>query len=591
MKKLVTLALASLMAVTTLMGSTGCAVQVEKPKEGMTALYVNVTETGAGITFGDKVAEAFEAKYANESFEKGKTGVDVIVTHTDISTDNLEAACSNDTTDVIYAKTFDLHNHINTSNGTSAYLEDISDIIKEEDASGNTIEDRLFDTVRDYYNVGTDGESKYFALPWYSSYYGTVYDVDLFREKGLYYTKTNSVFDANHKYEGIDGIIGNADDEYGPDGKTGVGTDGSDYTLDDGLPATWDDFFKLMEVMEANDVIPFIFTNTYGYVEDWLQALWIDYEGVENWQNAKSFSGDYTYLDANGNEKTLTYSESNGYETANQYGKKLAVKIAEKIAHNGWYDSGSFNATTTHNKAQEIFIKSNIPEMRVVATDSKKEGKPIAMLMEGSWWENEARNVFKQTEKVKGEDYAYGKREFGYMPFPKWIKGDADVPATTNKDTATLRSGAISTSTSVVVVNKNSKKKELAKEFVKFAYSDEMLAIFSVESGMSTCVKYNLSEDDYLKMTPYQRNLVKYTNNSNVHGVIGATRSTIIVKNNDLVKNMFTFRGKFGEEEKNVILSIMKEKDKDGKFVTGYKEYWAAIEKMDYMTAWKNLKK
>lgn len=584
MKKITTFVMALLLTFSTFSGLVGCGPD-QKVDESKTALYVNVTETGAGTAFGDELEKAFEAKYANQSFEEGKTGVDVVISHMDISTDNLEASCSSDALDVIYAKTFIINDHVNVVTGTSNYLEDITDVFKSVDENGDTIESRMTDSSKAYHNVGTDTESKYYSIPWYNSYYGTVYDVDLFKEKGFYYTATNSVFDSNHKYEGLDGIIGTADDAYGPDGKTGI-IDGTDYTLDDGLPATWDDFFKLMDVMVNNNVIPFVFTNTYGYIEDWLQALWIDYEGSENWNAAKTFNGTYTYLNEKGEEQYLTYTEENGYEVSNQYGKKLAVKIAEKIVQNGWYETGSFNATTTHNKAQEIFIKSNIPKMRVASTDSKKSGKPIAMLMEGTWWENEARNIFNQTVKATGdESYAYGNREFGYMPFPKWIHGDSDVPATTQKDSTTVRCGAITTSSSVVVVNKNSKHKDLAKEFIKFAYSNEMQSMFAAETGMSPAISSVISDADYAKMTPYQRNLAKYMSKSNVTAASGTSRSTILVQNKDLVSNIFLFRARFGEEEKSAILSIMREKDGNG-FKVGFEEYWAAIQNMDYQTKW-----
>ncbi len=48
--------------------------------------------------------------------------------------------------------------------------------------------------------------------------------------------------------------------------------------------------------------------------------------------------------------------------------------------------------------------------MRPAGSDSKKDGKPIAFLMEGTWWEKEAEIYFDEVvEDTKDNSQAYGR--------------------------------------------------------------------------------------------------------------------------------------------------------------------------------------
>ena len=98
-------------------------------------------------------------------------------------------------------------------------------------------------------NLAVDG--KYYALPHYETYMGVSYDVSLFESKLLY-------FSANPD-NGNNGFITSKTEKrsMGPDGKTGV-QNGIDYSLDDGLPSTYEEFFKLCDYMVVRNVTPFV---------------------------------------------------------------------------------------------------------------------------------------------------------------------------------------------------------------------------------------------------------------------------------------------------------------------------------------------
>ncbi len=576
MKRFTSKFLAIALAAASVLSVAACGGGGEKKDDKKTQLNVNVYKLGLGTEFAASLKQKFEAAYADQSFEKGKMGVQVMYSYADINGDSLSGALATKATDLLYVHGLNITEYANVMNGTSDGLEDISDVMTE--GGENSIHARLFDSAKDYYNLGTEASPKYFAVPWFSSYYGTVYDVSLFKEKHLKNNDPAFPDDEMYQYEGLDGIIGNDDDTYGPDGKTGkVGN--SDYTLDDGLPATWDDFWKLMNLMKAEDVIPFVFTDSTGYPESWLKALWLDYEGKDNYELIKSFNGTYTYKDADGNLQTKEITNENGYEVAYQNGKKLAISVAERLVGDGYVDSASFSNLTDNHMAQEIFVKSNFKRLRPAGSDSKKDNKPIAFLMEGTWWENEAKLYFDEVVEDTGdESQAYGVREYGFMPFPKMIKNGV-VNASANVHQTTLRSGDVGVTTSALVLNKKSEKKTLAKEFIKFAYSNEMNVDFTIQTGVTKSMSYAIGESDLQKITPFQRNIYQLTQNDNVVNVSGSTRNQYIVKEPTLIQEITGFTSKMDSKVSNVF-STFKE---DG---VSAAEYWQGVLDRNFEEDW-----
>ena len=74
MKKIFSLGLVSFVSFSVM----GCVRGGEKVNEEQTQLYVATFEGGFGTGWMDTLAERFEKKYANVSFEEGKMGVQVI---------------------------------------------------------------------------------------------------------------------------------------------------------------------------------------------------------------------------------------------------------------------------------------------------------------------------------------------------------------------------------------------------------------------------------------------------------------------------------------------------------------------------------
>ena len=128
------------------------------------------------------------------------------------------------------------------------------------------------------------------------------------------------------------------------------------------------------------------------------------------------------------------------------------------------------------------------------------------MIVEGSWWENEARPSFAANDRLYPER-SFGKCDYRYMLLPYFDDG---VQAFGNgKGTAV----AISEASSFFVVkptdyeNQAAKDKiEALKDFLLYTLKEESLRKTTVLTGVVRPYKYTLTPEDRAKMTPFARN-------------------------------------------------------------------------------------
>lgn len=128
-----------------------------------------------------------------------------------------------------------------------------------------------------------------------------VYNVDLFEEKRYYFAKGKSAdaLPAGADLDDYDTVsdlfIQDLDEErsYGPDGRTGIDPDtNEDYSIDDGLPATYNDFRALITYMKNDKTIPFIWSPiTVPYTTCIINEAWANSEGKEQFALNFSFNG------------------------------------------------------------------------------------------------------------------------------------------------------------------------------------------------------------------------------------------------------------------------------------------------------------
>ena len=234
--KLGSVLLGGVMASGIALSMAGCSNGGIKIDDTKTQLYVFSYNGGVGNEWFDHTIESFEAKYADVSFEDGKLGVQVIPDKQKDAGTSMVDSFKNKNIDVVFNETVRYNEWVTKGN-----LKDISDIVLgENELDGNK---RIVDKIpEDKKAALTAKDGKYYALPHYEAFRGVVYDVDLFKQKKLYFAADRSVDDFI--------LTDNATKSAGPDGKTG--------TYDDGLPATYTEFWQLCDKMVASNVIPFI---------------------------------------------------------------------------------------------------------------------------------------------------------------------------------------------------------------------------------------------------------------------------------------------------------------------------------------------
>ena len=365
-------------------------------------------------------------------------------------------------------------------------VEDISDIITSVNPyDGKTIISKFTDQQKDYYKVS----DKYYGIPHYAGNNGFTYNKTLFDQNNWYF-KSERPTDPNAPMD--DYFISNASEtkSLGPNGKTGV-IDGVDYSYDDGLPATYDDFILLLNYIKSfniQDLKPITFTgqSREQYIGLLYNALVADYEGDEMLLNYE-FNGTATDLGTivDGqfvkDAEPTAINESNGYELARQEGKYKALKFLNEVLGNTtYYDpSNAVKGTDSNVDAQTRFLRNK-----------------AAIMIEGVWWESESEQAgtfdLLGTEK---KDY-----NFGWMPLPK--ADESKIGAETVVDNIY--------SLCLVKAGLTEKETEIVKDFIQFVYSDKNLSAFTRDTGTLKALNYKVEDADFNSLTEYGKSVYRH---------------------------------------------------------------------------------
>ena len=362
--------------------------------------------------------------------------------------------------DIFFTHTINYQEFVNRD-----LLLDISDIVKAPAADGErTVEERMNANLRNYYNV----KDHYYAVPFYSNFSGAIYDVDLFEEQGLYLAQGGGY---------TTGLEGDKPKSLGKDGIV---------SYDDGLPATFAEYKTWLNwLSKTRGIIPYIWCTDDSYRVNYLDSLQIGYEGMNDYSINITFNG--TTKDG----KVIT--PENAYEIRDLKGRQFAVEMAKEIIDNKYYHPDSVNGSITHTQAQNTFLRS------------RPDGSPIAMILEGGWWENEARSTFASiVKRTKNEDYAHGNRRFAYMPVPNYDENAE------SGETFYCTSGSVA-----VGINKSTKQADLAKDFLQFTLTEHAMSTFTKNIGLSRPYDYDLEDGVYEQLTPFGQNFWDLVNNEN----------------------------------------------------------------------------
>ncbi len=494
-KKVVGLVVSLTMLASSLVGCNKLLEEeVVKVDTTKTTIYVSTRDAGFGTNWFSTLARGFEKKYENTSFESGKMGVQVIDEAVRANTGGeLRGTIANSQTSVFFVETMNYTDYV----GGNLLYDLTSTVNAELDDGSGTIVSKLDENSVDYL---TTVDGKYYALPYLVAFQGLTYDAKLFEEDNLYFADADGTkpFE-NSSYTGKAyagrGFVS------AQNTKKSCGPDGEYDTYDDGLPSSYEEFFYMLDQMYAKGIDGLIYTGAHaGYLNYLFQGLTLAYSGMEQTTYTISFdSGEntariITSFDANGDPvvENLKIDENNGYLTAQAEGRYYALKFLEHLHKNEskYFYAGSSGAFSNID-AQTVFIESYY----------NSNYKPVGMLIEGSYWRNEAEAAFNDTANTYvGAD----KREFRFMSLPIQELGTVTEK---NGRAATVADGFYN----YFVVNNNIKndpvKVDLATKFIQYCYEEASMQESTILSGLPVGVDYEMTETQYESMETYKQSL------------------------------------------------------------------------------------
>lgn len=463
--------------------------ETEETDVAKTQLFVGNFDGGYGEEWIKKAKTRFEEKYKDVSFEEGKKGVQVLIKSSKNYVGvNLQTEIAGLKQDIFFTESVYYYDFVN-----QGLLLDISDVVEKplnyEFIDGTVNTSNETSSIEDKMHVGHTNflktpEAKYYGLPFYEANYNLIYDVDLFNDELLYFAAPGM----GNSF----GFITNEDmaRSAGPDGDITT-------TFDNGLPATYDEFFRLADYMVRKNIVPITWAgNVQNYVSSLLTSFWADFEGMEQMMLNYNFDGTASHIvdgfDSNGKPivKSQVITEDNGYLT---YGKQLgryhALSFLEQLLSNKTYYNSSlvFSPAQTHRDAQDSFLSG-----KYISNNDT-----VGILIDGTWWQHESGNVFDAMVKAYGEDASAKNRKFGVMPIPKV---DEDHLG---------KSTVYEANFSMAFINGNVEKwkQPLAKAFLQFVHTNESLVEFTKTTNTFRPFEYDMSEADVASLTHWGRSL------------------------------------------------------------------------------------
>lgn len=469
----------------------GCAKEVgEEIDVGKTTLNVSVYNGGVGIEWLKKIKTDFELLYADNEYEIGKKGVQVRIN------DHKEQG---DSTSQLSGITVGINDVFFTdkSNFQKMLIDglalDISEIVTSVSKfDGKIIASKLAQEQNDYFKYN----GKYYALPHVEDFGSINFNRHVFDEYELYFAKGGcpSEYCSFVKENNANANTGTFDNEYeytNYAGEKSAGPDGKYGTYDDGLPATYREFFVLCDHMEMNSVTPFIWSGKYivAYMGYLLGALFADDMGETEIRNFYNYQANTDVF----NERSSEAMEN-------------ALNFVTKIMK-GSYCDGKADDTTGHSNtaAQQQFIFSE------KETDITQDGRPIAMFIDGNYWECEAALAGYVS---KFENKYTIECSYGFMPVPKVDESRIGEPLTVTDKEQNI---------AFIASNVPEYKKQLALDFLQYCYSDEKLVEFTSITGLPKALQYEVSADKLSQVSDYSKSLWDVHSNAKmVYAVSGS---------------------------------------------------------------------
>ena len=393
-------------------------------------------------------------------------------------------------------------------------LEDVSDVVNSNvNGESVALKDKMFryDEWQNIYSVRGDG---LYAMPYADSIGGWIYDHQMFLENNWYTFAT----DADGATLTEQGITYN--DEEGKlyfvssTGKTNykegdriltAGKDGKFGTYDDGQPVTEKEFDDMVKKIALTTKV-FISSGQIGsYAQYIISSLVGQIGGVEEWET-------YFTYDSNGKEVTLLEGNNevkevitieNGYKVSSMKSIYQAYEWLEKYFDSRDAGKGNYTHPVTQNESANHY---DAQAYYLLGYKNEATNPRSAMLLEGAWWEYEARVTFNALGE-RDADRGYGVRDYRYMLLP-------DLEGQVN-DKSVLTAGE--SGVMIVPHDTNAERLEVTKAFLGYMASDEAVKTFTTVTGCPMPYDVEFTEDDMKNLTPFARNMTElYYDSENI---------------------------------------------------------------------------
>ena len=510
MKRIFGILASILLLVMSVSSFTACSPTLEENDyidEDKTQLYVGQEANGYGTRWCDETVKAFEAWAAEKSYEPGKKGVQVRVSTRGFAGTAFLTDIKDSPANVIFSEECYYYDYV--SKGVLMDLTEAVTTPLTEFGETETIEQKMVaDNGNQLKNALTGPDGKYYALPWWSGLQGLSYDVDLFDEKNFYIAKGGAPSEYERAGENVDaalsGSFGGTYKWTGLSGERAAGPDGKYGTYDDGLPATYEEFYRLCQRMQQRSVTPIIWTGQYKYGDMFVKEMMSDFQMSDSVRMSYDFKGTaYDLIESyetnpDGSVKfdTIKYmgggdgtpsgggtgveiTEKNAYLLSKQAGKLYALSFAETLVDKGYLSSKCFSQDLSHTATQEYFLRCKY----------ESDFETCGILSEGTWWMGQAENVFDTMEEDGFEKSGRKERRLAFMPFPK-----ADASRIGNKNCTVSRKNAM------CFVNGNitdENIKKCALDFFRFCHTDQALKIFNESTGGIRPFDFEYTQEEY----------------------------------------------------------------------------------------------
>ena len=533
-RRILATALSTLMLVASMGGMTACGGgggSGNGPDNGNNKYVYNVPGAnkltikiknfggGPGNVWLEEAAERFAQLKQNEQYGD-KTGV--YITYEPTYNQNT-TSMKGDSTSIF----FDERASDPSTLSQNGLLLNLDSIVKDETREGGSLESKIFESAKD----GIKKDGSYYALPHYEYYTGLSYNRTTFEDLAAYFAAEDedNVYAYSSKY-GKANFVGDMT------AKKSVGPDGESGTADDGLPCSLDEFILLCDYIKTEsdgEIAPLTVSGLhYKYVEYILIGFWSSLAGTEQMRNyynctgeievvERDEKGDLQFTDENlfqginyikkPKTKWVTMAEdgSEGWKGNDMAAKYYATAIYEIIVKEGFFSATAKSGKDHWTTQMDLFM------------DGKMDTNNSAMLVEGSYWYNEANENggLSYYETFVGKNRSELDVQWMSLPTNVFAEG------ATGKDACFLDCGQ-----SYAMINGNVESnpalKQACLDFIKFCYSEAELSAFTAKTGLARAISYELDATQKAGMSKFTRGLWEERDNvagANVVALSGTT--------------------------------------------------------------------